>query len=67
MPLAIPYGRDPDRTNWDFYASLEVQTVRLYLGLSDEQVALTYGGSGIVGVEFGKQIFVRTDDSADCW
>jgi adenylate cyclase len=62
VPLAIPYGRDPDRANWDFYASLEVQAVRLYLGLSDEQVALTYGGGGIVGVEFGKQIFVRTDD-----
>jgi adenylate cyclase len=62
VPLAIPYGRDPDRANWDFYASLEVQTVRLYLGLSDEQVALTYGGSGIVGVEFGKQRFIRTDD-----
>jgi adenylate cyclase len=62
LPLAIPYGRDADRANWDFYASLEVQTVRLYLGLTDEQVALTYGGSGIVGVEFGKQLFVRTDD-----
>jgi adenylate cyclase len=62
VPLAIPYGRDPDRANWDFYASLEVQTLRLYLGLSDDQVALTYGGSGIVGVEFGKQCFVHTDD-----
>jgi len=62
LPLAIPYGRDPDRANWDFYAALEVQAVRLYLGLTDEQVALTYGGSGIVGVEFGKQLFVRTDD-----
>ena len=54
VPLAIPYGRDPDRANWDFYASLEVQAVRLYLGLSDEQVVLNYGGSGIVGVEFGQ-------------
>ena len=62
VPLAIPYGRDPDRANWDFYASLEVQAVRLYLGLTDEQVALTYGGGGIVGVEFGKQVFVHTDD-----
>jgi adenylate cyclase len=62
VPLAIPYGRDPDRANWDFYASLEVQAVRLYLGLTDEEVALTYGGSGVVGVEFGKQLFVRTDD-----
>src|ERR1700691_4801557 len=62
VPLAIPYGRDADRANWDFYASLEVQAVRLYLGLSDDQVALTYGGGGIVGVEFGKHNFVRTDD-----
>jgi adenylate cyclase len=62
VPLAIPYGRDPDRANWDFYASLEVQAARLYLGLTDEQVALTYGGGGIVGVEFGKQVFVHTDD-----
>jgi adenylate cyclase len=62
VPLAIPYGRDPDRANWDFYASLEVQAVRLYLGLTDEQVALTYGGGGIVGVEFGKHVFVHTDD-----
>ncbi len=61
LPLAIPYGRDPDLASWDFYASLEVQAVRLYLGLSDEQVALTYGGSGVVGVEFGKRLFVRTD------
>src|ERR1700691_4397569 len=62
VPLAIPYGRDPDRANWDFYASLEVQALRLYLGLTDEQVALTYGGGGIVGVEFGKQVFVHTDE-----
>jgi adenylate cyclase len=39
-----------------------VQAVRLYLGLTDQQVALTYGGGGIVGVEFGKQVFVNTDD-----
>jgi adenylate cyclase len=62
LPLAIPYGRDPNRTNWDFYASLEVQTLRLYLGLSDEQTVLSYGGSGIVGVEFGPNLMVRTDD-----
>jgi adenylate cyclase len=62
VPLAIPYGRDANRVNWDFYASLEVQAVRLFLELGDEQVALTYGGSGIVGVEFGKHNFARTDD-----
>ena len=28
--LAVPYGRDKDHANWDIYASLDVQTVRLY-------------------------------------
>jgi adenylate cyclase len=62
LPLAIPYGRDPDRAKWDFYASLEVQTVRLFLGLSDQQTVLTYGDAGIVSVEFGPSLIVRTDD-----
>ncbi|MFZ3215722.1 MAG: adenylate/guanylate cyclase domain-containing protein [Candidatus Acidiferrales bacterium] len=62
LPLAIPYGRDPDRANWDFYASLDVQAIRLYLGLPDQETVLTYGGAGIVSVEFGPQLIVRTDD-----
>jgi adenylate cyclase len=62
LPLAIPYGRDPDRTNWDFYASLDVQTVRLYLGLSSQQTVLSYGGGGIVSVEFGPKLIVHPDE-----
>ena len=60
--LAIPYGRDPDLANWDFYASLDVQTVRLYLGLTDQQTVLNYGGAGIVSVEFGPKLIVHPDD-----
>src|SRR5271169_3289059 len=60
--LAIPYGRDPDLANWDFYASLAVQTVRLYLGLTDQQTVLNYGGAGIVSVEFGPKLIVHPDD-----
>ena len=62
VPLAIPYGRDPDRANWDFYASLDVQTIRLYLGLSDQDTALYYGDGGIVVVEFGPKLIVHPDD-----
>ncbi|MFZ3332820.1 MAG: adenylate/guanylate cyclase domain-containing protein, partial [Candidatus Acidiferrales bacterium] len=62
LPLAIPYGRDPDRANWDFYASLDVQTVRLYLGLSSQQTVLNYGGGGIVSVEFGPNLIVHPDE-----
>jgi adenylate cyclase len=60
--LAIPYGRDADRANWDMYASLDVQTVRLYLGLSNDVTILNYGGAGVVSVEFGPNLIVKPDD-----
>jgi adenylate cyclase len=62
LPLAIPYGRDPDRANWDVYASLDVQTVRLYLGLASQQTVLNYGDGGIVSVEFGPNLIVHPDE-----
>ncbi|MGA7624857.1 MAG: adenylate/guanylate cyclase domain-containing protein [Candidatus Acidiferrales bacterium] len=62
IPLAIPYGRDPHPANWDFYASLDVQTIRLYLGLSDQDTALYYGDGGVAFVQFGKDLIVRPDD-----
>jgi adenylate cyclase len=61
MPLAIPYGRDADRANWDFYPSLDVQTLRIYLGLANEQTVLNYGDGGVSSIEFGPQLIVRPD------
>ena len=61
LPLAIPYGRDADRANWDMYASLDVQTLRLYLGLTNEQTVLNYGDGGVVSVEFGPKLVVHPD------
>jgi adenylate cyclase len=62
MLLAIPYGRDPDRANWDMYASIDVQALRLYLGLTNEQTVLNYGGAGVTSIEFGPKLTVRPDD-----
>ena len=62
MPLAIPYGRDTDRANWDMYASIDVQTLRLYLGLTNEQTVLNYGGAGVTSIEFGPKLTVHPDD-----
>ncbi len=62
LPLAIPYGRDQNRTNWDMYASIDVQALRIYLGLPNEATVLNYGGAGVAGVEFGPQLTVRPDD-----
>jgi adenylate cyclase len=62
MPLAVPYGRDANRANWDMYASLDVQTVRLYMGLSNDQTILNYGGAGVATIEFGPNLTVHPDD-----
>jgi adenylate cyclase len=60
--LAIPYGQDPDPTNWDVYASLDVQALRLYLNLPNEQVVLNYSRTGVHHLEFGSNLEVRTDE-----
>ncbi len=61
MPMVIPYGRDPDQKNWDFYASIDVQTLRIYYHLKDEQTILYFGGGGVAGIEFGSIVTVRPD------
>src|SRR5467141_3236753 len=38
--LIIPYGRSKDFGDWDIYASLDVQAVRSYFRLPNEQVVL---------------------------
>jgi adenylate cyclase len=62
LPLAIPYGRDPDLANWDFYPSLDVQAIRLFLGLRDEDMKLNYGDAGITTLQFGSHLTVHPDD-----
>jgi adenylate cyclase len=62
MPMAIPYGRDPDPKNWDLYASIDVQTLRLYYHLANEKTVLYFGDAGIAGIEFGSNATVHPDD-----
>lgn len=59
--LAIPYGRDKDRATWDMYASIDVQAVRLYKNLSNDQTILNYGAAGVSSIEFGSEV-VHPDD-----
>ena len=59
--LALPYGTDPDPSNWDFYASIDVQAIRLFLNLPGQQTVLDYGQGGIVALEFGPQVTVHPD------
>jgi adenylate cyclase len=61
VPLAIPYGLDADRRNWDMYASVDVQALRVYLALPTEQTVLSYGPGGIFNIEFGHKLTVHPD------
>jgi len=59
--LIVPYGRSKDFNDWDIYPSLDVQTVRSYFRLPNDQVVLEYGPVGAYRVVFGKDAQVRTD------
>jgi adenylate cyclase len=60
--LIIPYGRSKDFSDWDLYASLDVQAVRSYFRLPNEQVVLEYGPVGAYRIVFGQAAQIRTDD-----
>src|SRR5467141_3383075 len=60
--LIIPYGRSKDFSDWDIYASLDVQAVRSYFRLPNEQVVLEYGPVGAYRILLGTSAQVRTDD-----
>jgi len=60
--LIIPYGRSKDLTEWDIYASLEVQTIRSFLDLPNEQVILEFGQIGASRIVFGDVASVHTDE-----
>jgi adenylate cyclase len=62
MALATPFGLDADRANWDMYASIDVQALRLYLGLPNQQTILWYARNGVASVEFGPKLVVHPDD-----
>jgi adenylate cyclase len=59
--LIIPYGRSQDFKDWDIYASLDVQTMRSYFRLPNEQVVLEYDPVGAVRIAFGQSAQIRTD------
>ncbi len=59
--LVLPFGRSTNPDDIDIYGSLEVQTIRLYLGLKSEQVTLNYGPVGVASVQFGDKLTVKPD------
>jgi adenylate cyclase len=61
--LTLPFGRSSDLNDWQMYASLEVQAVRLYLGLPASQLTANYGAFGVVSLDFGDKLRMRPDST----
>jgi adenylate cyclase len=59
--LVLPFGRSKDVLEWQLFGSLEVQTMRLYLGLRSDQVTVQYGQTGVVRIDFGNTLFIKPD------
>ncbi len=60
--LAMPFGLSKDKKDWDLYASLDVQTVRLFLGLANDRIILNFGETGIENIEFGTSDVIEPDE-----
>jgi len=59
--LVLPFGRSNNPDDIDLYGSLEVQTLRLYLGLKTDQVTVNYGQTGIASIQLGDKLTVHPD------
>ena len=59
--LVLPYGRSQNFEDWDLYGSLDVQAVRLFLGLAEQQTVLDFSETGVTALEFGPSLVVQPD------
>jgi adenylate cyclase len=59
--LVLPYGRSKNFDDWDMYGSLDVQAVRLFLGLPDQKTVLDFSETGVTALEFGPSLVIRPD------
>jgi adenylate cyclase len=59
--LVLPYGRSKNFEDWDLYGSLDVQALRLFLGLPGQQTALDFSETGVTAIEFGPSLVIHPD------
>jgi adenylate cyclase len=59
--LVVPFTRFGKLADAELYGSLEVQTIRLYLGLPSEQLTVNYNQTGVVSLQFGDKLQVKPD------
>ena len=61
--LVLPFGRSKEISDWQLFGSLEVQTIRLYLGLRSDQVIAHFDQTGIVRLDFGDRLLIKPDST----
>jgi adenylate cyclase len=61
--LVLPFGRSKDPNEWQMYGSLEVQAVRQYLGVRADQVSVQFDETGIVRLDLGDALRLKTDST----
>ena len=59
--LVVPFDPSGKLTEAELYGSLEVQTIRLYLGVPSEQMTVNYNQTGVVSLQFGDKLQVKPD------
>ncbi len=60
--FVLPYAPSTAPDQWSFYAALEVQAVRAYLGADRQRGVLNVSETGIENLELGKGIVVRSNE-----
>lgn len=61
--LVLPFGRSKDILEWQLYGSLEVQAMRLYLGLRTDQLTVHYDQTGVVRIDFDTALLIKPDST----
>jgi adenylate cyclase len=59
--LVVPFARSEKIGEAELYGSLEVQTIRLYLGVPAEKLTVNYNQTGVVSLQFGDRLQVKPD------
>ncbi len=60
--LLLPYGRSENPAEWDLYPSMDVMAARAFLGRDAQDTNLYYNQAGIVRIDFGNKLSLRTDE-----
>jgi adenylate cyclase len=60
--LLLPYGRSENPAEWDLYPSMDVMAARAFLGKEALDTNLYYNQAGIVRIDFGSKLSLRTDE-----